>query len=152
MMWEIARLGGENAPVSLAAVSRRGHLSRNSLAPLALALRNRGLLRAVRGKDGGYGLARPSSQITIGEIIEAATGPISIVDCVRNPDSCLRSDACDCRPAYALLNDQIAEVLDRVTLAEMMDSVWVSTVRTNRNALLSSRSTTPASSKTFGPT
>ena len=151
-MWEIARLGGENAPVSLAAVSRRGHLSRNSLAPLALALRNRGLLRAVRGKDGGYGLARPSSQITIGEIIEAATGPISIVECVRNPESCLRSDACDCRPAYALLNDQIAEVLDRVTLAEMMDSVWVSTMRTNRNALLSSRSTTPASSKTFGPT
>jgi Rrf2 family protein len=151
MMWEIARLGGENAPVSLAAVSRRGHLSRNSLAPLALALRNRGLLRAVRGKDGGYSLSRPCSQITLAEIIEAATGPISIVQCVSNPAACLRSDACDCRPVYALLNDQITDVLDRVTLAEMLDPARLSSARMNKTALLSSRSTTPASSRTFRP-
>lgn len=124
LMWEISRLGGENGPVSLSAVSKRCHISRNSLAPLALALRNRGLLRGVRGSRGGYRLGRPSREIALGEIIEASTGPLNIVECVGNPAACVCSDYCDCRDTYALLNSRIKEVLDSVTLGEIQDPAW----------------------------
>lgn len=119
MIWEISRLGGEERPVSLSAVSRRCHIPRNSLAPLAVDLRNHGLLMGVRGSRGGYRLARPGREITIGEIVEASTGRLNIVECVENPSACLRSDCCDCRHMYALLNHRIKEVLESVTLGEM---------------------------------
>lgn len=134
MMWEISRLGGEYSPVSLALVSRRCHIPRNSLAPLALSLRNRGLLKGVRGARGGYRLGRPSRQIALGEIIEACAGPLNIVECVENAPACLRSDYCDCRLTYVLLNRRIKEVLNSVTLGEMQDPAWLPSRRTIRAA------------------
>ncbi len=140
MMWEISRLGGENGPVSLSAVSKRCHISRNSLAPLALALRNRGLLRGVRGSRGGYRLGRPSHEIAVGEIIEASTGPLNIVECVGNPAACVCSDYCDCRLTYAFLNRRIKEVLDAVTLGDMQDPAWIHLrVHSPRSAAMASR-------------
>jgi len=131
-MWEITRLGGEERPVSLSAVSKRCHIPRNSLAPLALALRNRGLLRGLRGSRGGYRLGRPSGEIGIGQIIEASTGPLNIVECVGNPAACLSSDYCECRRTYTFLNSRIKEVLDSVTLSQMHDPKWLRFRTTSR--------------------
>jgi len=124
-MWEISRLGGEERPVSLSAVSRRCHIPRNSLAPLALELRNHGLLKGVRGSRGGYRLGRPSREIRVGDIIEASAGPLNIVECVESPAACLNSDCCDCRRAYAYLNRCIKEVLNNVTLGQIQDPAWL---------------------------
>ena len=134
-MLEIARLGGENVPVSLATVSGHSHLSRGYLEQLALALRNRGLLRGVCGKQGGYRLARRPDEITIGQIIEAAMGPVNIVECVGDPQACLRSAYCECRPVYVLMNRRISEVLHGFTLAQMLDPTWVRAM--NRNVAAS---------------
>lgn len=141
MMWEISRLGGENGPVSLSVVSKRCHISRNSLAPLALALRNRGLLRGVRGSRGGYRLGRPSREIALGEIIEASTGPLNIVECVGNPAACVCSDYCDCRDTYAYLNRRIKEVLNSVTLGEMQDPSWLWSGTTSRPSPVGTKTT-----------
>ncbi len=141
MLWEISRLGGEERPVSLSVVSKRCHIPRNSLAPLALALRNRGLLEGVRGSRGGYRLGRPIGQIGIGEIIEASAGPLNIVECVENPESCLSSDGCACRRTYAFLNRRIQEVLDSVSLGEMKDPSWPRSRTTSRPPPLEIRMT-----------
>lgn len=128
-MLELARLGGEDSPVSLAAVAGRTHLSRGYLEQLASALRNRGLLRAQCGKTGGYRLARRPAEITIGEIVEATDGPTNIVACVGDPLGCLRSATCECRPIYELMNRRISEVLHGFTLAQMLDPTWLSTIK-----------------------
>ncbi len=124
-MLEIARLGGQESPVSLATVSTRTRLSRGYLEQLALGLRNAGLLRGVCGKQGGYRLGRRPDDITVGQIIEAAIGAVNIVECVGDPLSCLRSDVCECRPVYVLMNRRISEVLHGFTLAQMLDPKWV---------------------------
>ena len=128
-MLEIARLGGQNAPVSLATVSGHSHLSRGYLEQLAVALKNGGLLRGVCGREGGYRLARSPDEITIGQIIEAAMGPVNIVECVGDPLSCLRSEFCECRPVYVLMNRRIGEVLHGFTLAQMLDPGWVRSMK-----------------------
>lgn len=133
LMLEIARLGGRDAPVSLATVSKRSRLSRGYLEQLALALRNGGLLRGVCGKQGGYRLARSPEEITIGQIIEAAIGTVNIVECVGDPLSCLRSEFCECRPVYVLMNRRIGEVLQGFTLAQMLEPAWVGSMK--RDAL-----------------
>ena len=129
-MLEIARLGGLDAPISLTAISEHSHLSRGYLEQLALALRTRGLLKGVCGKQGGYRLTRGPDEITIGEIFEAAMGPVNIVECVSDPLSCMRNESCECRPVYVLMNRRITEVLHGFTLAQMLDPGWGQAMKT----------------------
>ena len=129
LMLEIARLGGRDAPVSLATVSGRSDLSRGYLEQLALALKNAGLLRGICGKQGGYRLARSTEEITVGQIFEAVTGPVNIVECVDDPASCLRSEYCECRPVYVLMSRRIGEVLHGFTLAQMLEPAWIGSMK-----------------------
>ncbi len=109
----------------LAAVAGRTGISRGYLEQVASALRNARLLRSVAGRYGGYRLARPAEKITIGEIIEAAIGPICVVDCLDEHEDCPRSDSCECRVVYGMINDRIADVLREFTLANLADPNWI---------------------------
>ncbi len=128
-MVEIARLGGRDAPVSVTAVATRSRLSRGYLEQLALALKNAGLLRGICGKQGGYRLARGVEEITIGQILEATSGPVNIVACVGDPLSCPRTESCECRPMYVLMNRRIREVMHAFTLAQMLEPTWVASMK-----------------------
>ncbi len=127
-MLEVARLAGDQ-PVSLAAVSRRTHLSRAYLEQLALALRNARLVKGVCGKGGGYLLGRQPSEITVREILEAVMGPIAIVECVEEPASCMLAEFCECRPVYGLINQRITDALSSFTLADLLDTERVAAMR-----------------------
>lgn len=118
MMLDIHK-AATDAPVSLQAVSGRTQISRRYLEQLATVLKGAGLVRGTTGKAGGYRLTRPASAISIGEIVEAAIGPINIVDCVKEPDACCRSGGCECRSVYSLINDRITQVLHEISLAEL---------------------------------
>jgi len=125
MMLDVARNGGDERPVSLASVAERTDISRGYLEQLALALRNARLIKGVAGRYGGYRLAESPKHITVGEIVEAAIGPICVVDCVDDPMSCPRAELCECRTVYSLINERIAEVLREYTLADLLDPSWV---------------------------
>ena len=125
MMLDVTRHGGETAPVSLASVSERTGISHGYLEQVALALRSAGLVRGVAGRHGGYKLATAASEISIRRIIEATIGPICVVDCIDEPEACLRSDYCECRVVYALINQRIGEVLDEFSLADLADPKWL---------------------------
>lgn len=127
-MLEVARLAGDQ-PVSLAAVSRRTHLSRGYLGQLALALRNARLVKGVCGRRGGYRLGRDPSDITVREILEAVMGPIAIVECVEEPASCMLVEFCECRPVYGLINQRITEALSSFTLADLLNTERVAAMR-----------------------
>jgi Rrf2 family transcriptional regulator, cysteine metabolism repressor len=124
MMLDLARNGGLERPVSLAAVAERTDISRGYLEQLAMALRNARLVRGVAGRYGGYRLTEPPERITVGQIVEAATGPVCVVDCVDDPASCPRAEDCECRLVYGLVNERIAEVLREYTLADLLDPSW----------------------------
>ena len=123
-MLDVAR-HDDGTPVSLATVAARTDLSRAYLEQLAISLRNSRLLRGVCGKGGGYRLARPADEITVRDIVEAAIGPINVVDCLEDPMTCMRVDFCECRPVYALINNRVAEVLEGFTLANLLDPSWM---------------------------
>jgi Rrf2 family protein len=118
MMLEIAKRPGTDL-VSLGRVAENTKLSKRYLDQLALALKTSSLMRSTRGRGGGYQLARRAEQISVGEIIEAAIGPINVVECVRCPEVCLKSDYCECRWVYERINDEIVKVLNGMSLAEL---------------------------------
>lgn len=125
LMLDVARNGGDERPVSLASVAERTDISRGYLEQLALALRNARLLRGVAGRYGGYRLGSSPESITVGDIIEAAIGPICVVDCVDDPVSCPRAELCECRAVYTIINERIGEVLREYTLSDLLDPSWV---------------------------
>lgn len=125
MMLDLARNGGESVPVSLATVADRTGISHGYLEQVALALRSARLVRGVAGRHGGYKLAVPARDISIRHIIEASIGPICVVDCIDEPEACLRSDFCECRVVYALINQRIGEVLDEFSLADLANPEWL---------------------------
>lgn len=124
MMLDVARNGGEEGPVSLGSVAARTDISRGYLEQVALALRSARLLRGVSGRKGGYRLASPAAEITIGQVLQALLGPVCLVDCIDDPVACPRSDYCECRVFYTLINDKITQVLETHTLADLLDPAW----------------------------
>ena len=120
-MMVVAREGIDGKPVNLGVVSERTSVSRRYLEQVAISLKNAGLLRAVPGRNGGHMLTRPAKDITLGEIVEAAIGPINIVSCLRDPEDCLRSVDCECHELYALLNQRIRGTFNAFTLADLAE-------------------------------
>jgi Rrf2 family protein len=86
-----------------------------------IPLKNASLIRGVSGKEGGYVLSRSPKEIRVGDIIQATIGPINIVDCVNDPDSCMKVEWCECRPLYVLLNRKITDALNEFTLADLAE-------------------------------
>jgi Rrf2 family protein len=120
-MIAIARLSNANDPVSLGKVAEATGISRRYLEQLAVAQRNASLLRAVGGREGGYMLARPAEEITVGQIVEAGIGPINIVECADEPERCAQSEDCECRMIFLLMNLRLKEVLGKYCLADLAD-------------------------------
>jgi Rrf2 family protein len=121
MMMVFARHGNGGHVVSLNEASKEARVSRRYLEQLAIGLKNSALIRGKSGKGGGYALALPPDKIKLRQIIESAVGPINIVDCVGQPDSCMKTDLCECRMLYRLINKRITTVLDSIVLADLVD-------------------------------
>lgn len=67
-------------PISLKSIAERHQLSEHYLEQLISPLRNAGFVKSVRGAYGGYTLAFPPANITVGQVIEVLEGPIAIAD------------------------------------------------------------------------
>jgi len=121
MMVELARELKKEKIVHLGRIARITGLSENYLAQLAISLKNNGLLIGVAGKKGGYMLSRTAEDIKISDIVKSLTGPISLTDCVNNPDICLNSHSCEARMIWVILSGRMVEFLDEYSLAELVD-------------------------------
>lgn len=84
-----------------------------------------GIVRATRGVTGGYSLALKAEEIRLRQVIEAIDGPIAIRHCLCGDYICDNSpNKGDCRfhRVFAALNGMITERLDRLTVADMINS------------------------------
>ncbi|TEB06555.1 HTH-type transcriptional regulator CymR [Pelotomaculum schinkii] len=108
-------------PISLKSVAERQHLSENYLEQLMAMLRKAGLVKSVRGAQGGYILAREPGLIKVGDIVRVLEGPIAPVYCVSEEDQgcCDEADYCITRTVWARVRDGIAAVLDGISLADL---------------------------------
>jgi Rrf2 family cysteine metabolism transcriptional repressor len=67
---------GDNGPVPIAELGRRGDIPVQFLEQLFATLRRAGLLRSQRGVKGGYSFARPAEEIPVLEVVELLDGPL----------------------------------------------------------------------------
>lgn len=88
-------------------------------------LREAGFVESARGKLGGYRLARPAAQITIGAVVRLIDGPLAPIGCVSQtayePCNCPDEAHCGLRMLMLDVRNAIAAILDRYTLADVVE-------------------------------
>ncbi|GIH07689.1 hypothetical protein Rhe02_57560 [Rhizocola hellebori] len=85
-------------------------------------LRRAGLLKSRSGTDGGYGLARPAGQISIGDIMRAVSGELASIRS-RPPHTISYHGAATHLPAlWRAVHAATSELLDNTTLDDLLDS------------------------------
>lgn len=107
-------------PQPLKAVAEIG-VPEDYLEQLLGNLRRAGLVNTVRGAQGGYRLAKEPQEITVGDIIDATEGPLSISDCLNDEGCCQRSGQCRTRRVWEYLSTSINDVLQSITLRDMLE-------------------------------
>ena len=109
----------DDGPVNLKDIAERQGVSRRYLEHLMVRLASSGLVRSVRGRAGGFVLARRPSQITLVEVVEALEGHIKVVDCVEDPNICSHVSACVTYEVWEEVSRVITDHLSQVTLDDL---------------------------------
>lgn len=79
-----------------------------------------GVVRSHRGPGGGLELARPASEISVGEIILAFESTTVLLDCLARPDVCVVQPSCRLRGVLAEAERRMMSYLKGVTLEELI--------------------------------
>jgi Rrf2 family protein len=116
----LTRNGPEARQVSIIAAEE--NIPRKFLEGIMSELRRGQFVDSVRGKSGGYRLARPADLITFGEVIRMTDGPLAMIACVshnfyRRCEDCDDEAVCALRRVMARVRNEVSEVLDRTSLA-----------------------------------
>lgn len=117
-------LGSQNTSdlISLRDVSLRQHISVKYLEQITGTLCRSGLLTSGRGVHGGYRLAKPPREYTVGEILRAAEGSLAPVSCLTDASvACQREAGCVTHAFWQGLADVIDRYVDSVTLQDLLD-------------------------------
>lgn len=114
----------DRAPILVSEIASRERIPRKFLEQILLELNRHGVLRSRRGKLGGYLLARPPQEISLGEIVRILDGPLAPIRCVsvtayRRCEDCPDEAACPIRLAMKRVRDATATILDGTTLADV---------------------------------
>jgi Rrf2 family protein len=112
------------AMMQIKEISQREQISPKFLEQILLALKNAGLLHSKMGVGGGYYLARPASEITLGQIFRVLDGPVAPIKCVSQMAyescGCPDEETCGLRLVMGDVRNAIADILDRTSLSDVI--------------------------------
>lgn len=113
-----------NKPVTLKDISVEEGISLSYLEQLFVKLRKGHIVKSVRGPGGGYVLAKPSSGISVGEVIKVVEEPINPVACLDiDSAGCVRAERCITQSVWKGLAVKIAEFLNSITIEDLSNEV-----------------------------
>jgi Rrf2 family protein len=108
-------------------ISQQEQIPAKFLEQILLSLKNAGLLHSKMGVGGGYHLAKPPSEISLGQIVRILDGPLAPVKCVSQmayePCGCPDEETCGLRLVMGDVRNAIADLLDGTSLADVTKRV-----------------------------
>lgn len=118
----LARSGSEN-PLTLPEFGAREGVSIPYAGKLLMILKKSGLVKAVRGRRGGYILAIPAEEISLKRVFEALGQPVfSANHCDRfsgENETCIHRGGCSVRNIWETFEGITSALLERITLSEL---------------------------------
>ena len=115
-------------PMLIATLAKQESIPIKFLEAILLELKGQGVLESKKGKGGGYHLSRPPSTITLGSVIRMMEGPLAPLPCASETafspcQECSDIETCGTRMIMRQVRDAMASVLDRTTLADLLQRV-----------------------------
>jgi Rrf2 family protein len=115
----------DSQPVLIADLAKAGNIPKKFLEFILLSLRKGGILQSRIGKGGGYFLASAPSNVTLGSVVRILEGDLAPVQCLSETnyarcDECDDEATCGIRLVMVDVNKALAQVLDNLTLADMV--------------------------------
>jgi len=112
-------------PILISDIAEREHIPRSFLELILLELKNHRLLDSRKGRGGGYLLAKPPNQVSVGQILRAIEGPLAPLPCAsktayRKCDECRDERTCGIRLLMKDVRDATARILDSTTLEDLV--------------------------------
>lgn len=107
-------------PVTIHDLARRADIPVKFLEQILLDLKRGGFVVSRRGKVGGYLLARPPSQIKLGEVIRFVDGPLDPIACVDNKyKDCSDIYKCIFRDIWKSVARATSDIVDNITFEDL---------------------------------
>lgn len=110
---------GDDGAVSAKRIAEEFRIPPERLAKILQRLAKKKLITSHNGPKGGYVLTRMPSEITVGQVVRALEGPLSVVSCMVEHDDCPQFARCNLRGPVQKIQASITHVLDSMTLAEL---------------------------------
>jgi len=112
-----------DGPVQLAEIADAQNIPPKFLTVMLSSMRRAGLVESLRGREGGYWLAREPKDITYGEVVRLTRGSLGLLPCAsrlayRKCENCITEEQCRLRRAMLMVRDETARILDHLTLAD----------------------------------
>jgi len=113
----------QNDVKSISEIAEEILVTEQYLEQIMLQLKGFGYVESKRGIRGGYKLKLPTEEINIGEFIRKIEGPLAPMSCVSITayKACPLEENCSLKPLWALIRDSIANLLDRISLKDLID-------------------------------
>lgn len=110
-------------PVQLGDIATAQNIPPKFLTVILSELSRAGIVASLRGKDGGYWLGVPPVDVRYGDLIRIMRGSLALVPCAsryahEKCKNCVAEDECRTRALMLQVRDEMAAVLDRITLAD----------------------------------
>ncbi len=103
--------------ISIKELAERESMPETFLEQIMSDLRKAGLLKSVRGPNGGFKLKDAPSEITIGRVIATLEGSLSPARC---GSDCSKQDGCSTRSVLDRIERSITETLDGIYLKDLV--------------------------------
>ena len=108
-------------PLQIDEIAERQEIPVRYLEQLLLILKRAGYLESKRGVKGGYALAKPPHQITLGEVMRLMEGTPAPIFCVdpSSREKCPMEKRCGFQGVLVEVRDAVAHILDSITFEEI---------------------------------
>ena len=94
-------------------------ISEKYISRLMNPLNKAGVVRSIRGVNGGFVLAKNPADITLLAVVEAMEGRVAVVECVTDKAFCAKSNDCSACEMWTGLSAEIRQAMAKVTLADL---------------------------------
>jgi len=106
-------------------IARKSNIPKKFLDAILSELRNAGIVESKRGPGGGFRLARSPRAIKAGFVIRTLDGPLAPIGCASRTAykpcrDCKSVGKCEVRRAMTLVRDATANILDKLSIADMI--------------------------------
>lgn len=102
-------------------IARRQEISEKYLESIIVVLSKAGFVQALRGRGGGYRLARTPESYTVGSILKLTEGPLAPVACLEEKAApCKRAEVCKTLPMWIRLDQLVNDFFESITLADLL--------------------------------